>query len=130
MNTLQPHRRWLGDRLTAGHLDKAIADKFPNAADSSPIPLQTEPDHFGATAKDAARRRFNDTTERFPRTLREAQRNPRDWWTTAEAAIAEEEYIREMFAKSEQQEKTPGHDRVLYLIGALVVILYFLGAFK
>lgn len=51
MNSMQPRRRWLGAQLSVAHLDRAIADKVPNAADSLPYPLPTEPDHFGATAR-------------------------------------------------------------------------------
>jgi hypothetical protein len=44
-------------RLTERHLNRQIADKLPNCADSLPFPLPTEPDHIGATVKEPAPKR-------------------------------------------------------------------------
>lgn len=72
-------------------------------------------------------------TMRYARTLKDTVRDPSDWWTTAEAAIAEEAHIRAMFAEQDKQVQSltdKWATRCIYLIGAGVLIAYFMGAFK
>lgn len=58
-------------KLTALDLDRRIADKLPNCADSLPWPIETEPAHTGATAKDPAPLREYDVERAWP------------WWPAA-----------------------------------------------
>jgi hypothetical protein len=46
-------------KLTA----RDLTNRLPNSQDSSPIPLRTEPDHVGATAKDPAPRMWGEERE-------------------------------------------------------------------
>lgn len=67
----------------------------------------------------------SDTTQRFPRTMREAQNDPSAWWQSAEAAVAEETYIRAMFAepvKPIESRSVVWAERAICLIAAIVIV--------
>jgi len=76
----------------------------------------------------SARQDRDPLTFRYPRTLREAERDPSDWWQEAEAAIAEEEHIRAMFAEPERESRSNvWANRALYALAAVVFFAYFKG---
>lgn len=84
---------------------------------------------------EAQDQRFSDTTRTFPRSLSEAwpERRGMDWWVSAEAAAAEEEHIRAMFAdpvKPQTDRSFVWAVRCIYLIAAGVAVAFFAGAFK
>jgi hypothetical protein len=69
-------------------------------------------------------------TMRYARTLKDTVRDPHDWWTTAEASIAEERHIRAMFEEPSRPAKTPAYDKALYLTLALVAVLFLTGVIR
>lgn len=67
----------------------------------------------------------------YPRTLRETRRDPYEWWTTAEAAVAEEEHIKAMFnERPKPRDSAAWAELCIYLIATCVAIAFVLGAFR
>lgn len=77
----------------------------------------------------SARQDRDPLTFHYPRTLREVERDPSQWWQSAEAAIAEEEHIRQMFAEPAKAESRSNvwANRTLYAFAACVFFAYFKG---
>jgi len=69
-------------------------------------------------------------TMRYARTLKDTVRDPSDWWASAEAEAANERHIREMFAEPSRRAATPPYDKALYLVAAIVAVLFVTGMFR
>ena len=72
-------------------------------------------------------------TYKFPRTLRDTERDPSAWWASAEAAAAEEQHIRAMFAEPARRARMSSWDRAhlcIYVIAAGVAVAFMCGAFR
>lgn len=60
---------------------------------------------------------------RTARTLQETRRDSFDWWTTAEAAAAEEEHIKAMFAERQISSSWKWAERAIYAVCAIAILV-------
>lgn len=75
--------------------------------------------------------RFDPLTARYPRTLHDLDNDPRRWWTTAEASIAEEEFIRDSFNDDARPRRVPSWPgRIVYVLSLCAFVLLALKFFK
>ena len=71
--------------------------------------------------------KINTTTRTYPRTLRQADSDPMDWWVKAEAEAAQEEHIRAMFRGPEPRSWVWGNRCIAAILVGIVVALLFGG---
>lgn len=75
--------------------------------------------------------RFDPLTARYKRNLHEMEPDARRWWTTAEAAIAEEEFIRDSFNDDARPRQTTSWPlRAAYVFGLCAFVVLALKFFK